>query len=181
MGAGLAAAVALRVAVAGNAGPASPQAGALFGVLLLLLAAAGGWRPARPPLRAVALGVAGGVVLLAVPVALRLATPLPFKLGSPASAFPLWATLVTLVAVAEEALLRGALMGVLLRRATPEAAVAVAAVAFALLHVPLYGWVAVPLDLAVGVWLGGLRLAGRGVAAPAVAHTVADLATWWLR
>ena len=179
--AGLAVAVALRVAVAGSAGAASPQAGALFGSLLLLLATAGGWRPARPSLRAVALGAAGGLVLLAAPVALRSAAPLPVKLGSPAGGFPLWAALVTVVAVAEEALLRGALMGVLLRRTTPEVAVAVAAIAFALLHVPLYGWVAVPLDLAAGVWLGGLRLASGGAAAPAVAHAVADLATWWLR
>jgi hypothetical protein len=30
------------------------------------------------------------------------------------------------------------------------------------------------------VWLCGLRLASGGVAAPAVAHALADLATWWL-
>jgi membrane protease YdiL (CAAX protease family) len=53
-------------------------------------------------------------------------------------------------------------------------------VVFALMHVPLYGWHVVPLDLAVGLALGGLRVATRGVAAPAVAHAVADLATWWL-
>jgi hypothetical protein len=46
--------------------------------------------------------------------------------------------------------------------------------------VPLYGWGAVPLDLAVGVWLGGLRLVTGGWAAPAVAHTFADLAAGWL-
>ena len=34
--------------------------------------------------------------------------------------------------------------------------------------------------LGVGLWLAGLRLATGGVAAPAIAHTVADLATWWL-
>jgi hypothetical protein len=45
----------------------------------------------------------------------------------------------------------------------------------------MYGWTAVPLDLAVGVWLGGLRLATGGVAAPATAHALADLAYWWLR
>ena len=53
-------------------------------------------------------------------------------------------------------------------------------VVFALLHVPLYGWHVVPLDLGVGLWLAGLRLISGGVAAPAVAHVVADLATWWL-
>jgi membrane protease YdiL (CAAX protease family) len=59
-------------------------------------------------------------------------------------------------------------------------AVLVTSVVFALMHVPLYGWHVVPLDLGVGLALGGLRIATRGVAAPAVAHAVADLATWWL-
>jgi hypothetical protein len=48
------------------------------------------------------------------------------------------------------------------------------------MHVPLYGWHVVPLDLGVGLWLAGLRLATGGIAAPAIAHTIADLATWWL-
>jgi hypothetical protein len=38
----------------------------------------------------------------------------------------------------------------------------------------------VPLDLAVGIVLGGLRIATRSVAAPAAAHATADIATWWL-
>ena len=59
-------------------------------------------------------------------------------------------------------------------------AVAVTSLAFALIHVPLYGWHVVPLDFAVGVWLAGLRLASGGVAAPAIAHSLADLATWWM-
>ena len=59
-------------------------------------------------------------------------------------------------------------------------AVLVTSVVFALMHVPLYGWHVVPLDLGVGLWLAGLRLATGGIAAPAVAHTIADLATWWL-
>lgn len=178
---GLAAAIALRVAVAGSAGPASAPAGALFGAALLAVAWAGGWRPTRPRLRTVAIGAGGGLVLLAVPVALHVAAPRPWLLGSPTSTFPLWFSVVTLVAVAEEALLRGALMSTLLRRTSPELAVAIAALAFALLHVPLYGWVALPLDLAAGVWLGGLRLAGGGAGAPAIAHALADWATWWLR
>jgi hypothetical protein len=48
------------------------------------------------------------------------------------------------------------------------------------MHVPLYGWGVVPVDLAAGVWLAGLRLAGGGVGAPVVAHLLADLAGWWL-
>ena len=37
------------------------------------------------------------------------------------------------------------------------------------------------LDLAVGVWLGALRAVSGSVAVPAIAHTLADLAGWWLR
>ena len=48
------------------------------------------------------------------------------------------------------------------------------------MHVPFYGWHVVPLDLGVGVFLAGLRLASGSVAAPAIAHIVADLATWWV-
>jgi len=179
---GLAAAIALRVGIAGNARTTSATAGVAFGAVLILLAAAAGWRPRVTPstARHVAIGIAGGAALLVVPFALHLHAS-PLRVASPAAAFPLWAAVVTLVACAEEAVLRGALMTALLQRVRPETAVAVAAVVFAALHVPLYGWLAIPLDLAVGVWLGGLRLATGGAAAPAAAHTVADLATWWLR
>jgi membrane protease YdiL (CAAX protease family) len=88
---------------------------------------------------------------------------------------------VSAVAVAEEVLLRGALWEVAARRWGLPAALAVTTGAFGLLHVPLYGWDALPLDLAVGLLLGGLRLAAGGWGAPAVAHTLADLAGWWLR
>jgi hypothetical protein len=37
-----------------------------------------------------------------------------------------------------------------------------------------------PLDLAVGLLLGGLRIVSGGVLAPAVAHVVADLVGGWL-
>jgi membrane protease YdiL (CAAX protease family) len=131
-------------------------------------------------LRGAAAGVLGAVVLLAPPVAVHLGAA-PLRLGAPGGGFALWAAVVTLVAVAEEVLLRGALISALLAHVRPEAAVGVAALAFAALHVPVYGWVAAPLDVAVGVWLGGLRLATGGVTAPATAHTLADLATWWLR
>jgi membrane protease YdiL (CAAX protease family) len=85
-----------------------------------------------------------------------------------------------LVAAGEEAILRGAMFAAVVRAAGGLAAVLVTTLAFALLHVPLYGWHVVPLDLAVGLVLGGLRVATGGVAAPAAAHAVADLATWWL-
>ena len=84
-----------------------------------------------------------------------------------------------LVACMEEAVLRGVLFAEL-DRGLGVAAVVIHSLLFAVIHVPLYGWHVVPLDLGVGLWLAGLRLASGGVAAPAIAHTVADLATWWL-
>jgi membrane protease YdiL (CAAX protease family) len=74
----------------------------------------------------------------------------------------------------------GALFNELDARLGAIAAVLVTSVVFALIHVPLYGWHVVPLDLGVGLWLAGLRLATGGIAAPAIAHTIADLVTWWL-
>jgi membrane protease YdiL (CAAX protease family) len=97
----------------------------------------------------------------------------------PQGAFVGWAAVVTVVAGAEEVFLRGALYRAL-ERFGATAAVVVPALAFAALHQPLYGWGAVPLDFAVGVWLGALRRVTGTVAAPAVTHVLADWAAWWL-
>jgi membrane protease YdiL (CAAX protease family) len=174
---GLAAAMTLRVA----AGLGTATAGVLFSVLLLATAAAAGWRPGWPRARALAAGVAGAAVLCAAPALMRLGGHTLVLGPPPLGLLPAWTATVVLISVAEEALLRGALMDAVTPWAGELAAVTVAAIAFALLHVPMYGWMAVPLDLAVGVWLGGLRLATGGVAAPATAHALADLAYWWLR
>jgi len=152
--------------------------GAAFGSALLIVAVAGGLRVERPTATAVVTGVVGGLVLVGVAVVGRLgstvpSTPLPV-------AFAPWALATVLVATAEEAVLRGALFGALDERAGTIAAVLVTSAAFALMHVPLYGWGVVPLDFGVGLWLAGLRLVSGGIAAPALAHALADLATWWL-
>jgi membrane protease YdiL (CAAX protease family) len=42
-------------------------------------------------------------------------------------------------------------------RRGPVTAIAVTSICFAALHVPLYGWHVVPLDTAVGLWLGVLQ------------------------
>ncbi len=174
---GLAGAMTLRV----GAGLGTARAGVLFGVLVLGTAAAAGWRPGVPRARAIAAGVGGAAVLCAAPTLLRLSGHTLVLGPPPIGLLPGWASITVLIAVAEEALLRGVLFDAVSSWAGDLAAVAVAAVAFGLLHVPLYGWQAVPLDVAVGVWLGGLRLATGGIAAPATAHAVADLASWWLR
>jgi membrane protease YdiL (CAAX protease family) len=118
-----------------------------------------------------------GLVLIASRLAGSTIAP---GLARPASPFAPWALVTIVVAVAEEAVLRGLLFDRVRRSGGTLLALAVTTIAFALMHVPLYGWHVVPLDLAVGFVLGGLRIATRGIAAPAVAHAVADLATWWL-
>lgn len=167
--------------------------GAAFGIALIVLVAVSasghGQRTAvgieggiGAGLRAVAIGVAFGLVLVglaAAGVAIGGAIVVP-GLGRPAAPFASWAAITVLVATAEELLLRGRLFDAAQRAGGVWVAVLLSTLAFALMHVPLYGCGVVPLDVAVGFALGGLRLATGGVVAPAAAHAVADLATWWL-
>lgn len=168
-------AVAVRVAVAGPAGAASIRAGLVFAALLAAVTVTCRIHVGTS-IRAVALGLAG-VVVLVVPVLLT-----HDHLGSarPGGSYATWAVATTAVATAEEAFLRGALYDAVRRARGVDAAVVVAAAAFAALHVPLYGWKAVPLDFAVGLLLGGLRVVSGSWTAPAIAHVGADLVGWWL-
>jgi membrane protease YdiL (CAAX protease family) len=85
-----------------------------------------------------------------------------------------------MVAVGEEVVLRGVLFDAMREWRGDGAALVATTLLFALIHVPLYGVGALPLDLAVGLLLGGLRIVSGGVLAPAVAHVIADLAGGWL-
>lgn len=175
---GLAAASLARAALNGQVALSAFVAGAAFGLVLVAMASFAGWRPARPSVGSLLVGSLGGIVFVALP---RLAHPLlPAVIGMRPEPFAAWVLVTAVVVTGEEALVRGALFTALERAAGPVAAVAVTSLAFALMHVPLYGWHVVPLDLGVGVWLGGLRLATGGVAAPAIAHGLADLSTWWI-
>ena len=168
-------AVAARVAV-GGVGPArSPGAGLLFAGLLLVLVVAA---RTRVPVsaRALLIGVAGAALLCVPVAALRWGASLHDGDG-----FVSWALVVAVVAVAEEVFLRGALYDAVEEAADERAAIVVAAVAFALLHVPLYGWHVLPLDFVVGLVLGELRRVSGTPAAPAVTHVGADLVAWFLR
>ncbi|HEX6538283.1 MAG TPA: CPBP family intramembrane glutamic endopeptidase [Candidatus Dormibacteraeota bacterium] len=177
---GGAAAAGLRAAMGGAVPAASLGAATVFALVLLVLSVAAGFRVRRTPawVRAVSLG-AGGALLL---VALWLSSVphVPVDAARHLGTLLLWTPVVALVATGEEVMLRGALFTTLEEGAGPASALAVTSVAFALLHVPLYGWAALPLDLAAGVLLGGLRLLTGGVTAPAVAHVAADLAAGWL-
>jgi membrane protease YdiL (CAAX protease family) len=84
------------------------------------------------------------------------------------------------VAAAEELMLRGLLQPLLRTRIGPGAAIAVVAVMFAGMHLPAYGWGAMPLDLGVGLVLGWLREEMRSVTACVVGHVAADLGGWFL-
>lgn len=154
------------------------------GLVVLALASTRGRRRrlGRPTARNLAIGIVAGLALVGLTGlgAAIAGVHLPPGIGRPAAPFAPWAAITILVATGEEVLLRGRLFDATRRAGGVLAAIVLTSLAFALLHVPLYGWHVVPLDLAVGLGFGGLRLATRGVAAPAAAHTVADLATWWL-
>jgi membrane protease YdiL (CAAX protease family) len=179
---GLLAAASIRAAVNGGGAPAAFGAGSAFGFALVVLVVAAGWRPAAARSRghavAITVGLLAGALLAAIP---RLAGPAAgvhlFGGGDPLAA---WVAVTLLVACAEEMVCRGALIDALAPRMGTGLAAVVGAVAFALAHVPLYGWHVVPLDLAVGVVLGGLRIASGTLSAPVAAHVVADLATRWM-
>jgi membrane protease YdiL (CAAX protease family) len=166
-------ALALRLVVGGTAGAA------LFALVLLAASTGARWRPRRLAVMGLAWGVVGAIGLVAGPAVLHVMGPHPLFHPS-ASDFPLWAVVVTAVAVGEEALLRGALFDAIEEVHGVPRALVVTTIAFAILHVPLYGIGALPLDLAVGLWLGGLRVVSGVVTAPATAHVLADLAGWWL-
>lgn len=178
-------ALAARVASAGSATVAeSPGAAVVFTALLLGIAAAR-WRSSvihaskrtRAARRDIAIGVAGGVVLVVL-VLLLPGPPLhAWSRPSAAAAVP-WTLLVVCIATAEELVFRGVLFDAVARAGGAGFAALVGALAFAVEHVLLYGWRALPLDLGVGLWLGGLRMLSGGVTAPAVAHAVADCGAW---
>jgi membrane protease YdiL (CAAX protease family) len=153
-------------------------AGLVFALAMLALAAGAGWRAGRPRLGAGLLGIAGGAVL--VVAWLTAHSGMPIDLASVNGAIALWTPVVAVVAVAEEVVLRGVLFDAVRDWGGDGWALIATTVVFALIHLPLYGVGSLPLDLAVGLLLGGLRIVSGGVLAPAVAHVIADLAGGWL-
>jgi membrane protease YdiL (CAAX protease family) len=176
--AGIGTAVALRVALGGSEGAGSMPAGLVFALALLALAAGAGWRGGRLSFRAAALGAGGSAVLVAVWVTARPGTAL--DLAPLNAAIALWTPTVAIIAVAEEVALRGVLFDAVRGWGGDGWALVATTVIFGLMHLPLYGIGALPLDLAIGLMLGGLRIVSGGVLAPAVAHAIADLAGGWL-
>jgi membrane protease YdiL (CAAX protease family) len=152
--------------------------GMIFGVALVAIALLGGFRLSVPRAGAVAAGVASGIVLVAISLVTRW-PQLPLVSGH-AAPFAPWLAVTTLVATGEELVLRGTLWRWAAATGGEGAALVATSLLFALIHVPIYGPGVIPLDFGVGLIFGGLRLWFGGPAAPAAAHIVADLATWWL-
>jgi membrane protease YdiL (CAAX protease family) len=176
--AGLAVATFARAAFNGHIPLTAFASGTAFALVLVSLSMAAGWRPSMPRARDLAIGAIGGIILVLMPRVLH--PTMPSVVGMRPQPFVAWVLATTAVGVGEEVFLRGALFGAIGRAGGATAAVVITSVAFALMHVPLYGWQVVPLDLGVGLFFAGLRLATGGVAAPAMAHVLADLSTWWL-
>lgn len=181
---GIASAVAIRTALAGPQKAGSLFAAVIFSMGILALGIAAGWRPTWSTRRVgfgVVMGVIGGAVLIAFPL-LRSHT---WHIGpvAPSGALATWSLVVVIVAVSEEVIFRGVLFNAVQRHDTSGSAlvaVCVTSIAFALVHLPLYGSAALPLDFAVGLLLGGLRLVSGTVVAPACAHALADLSMGWI-
>jgi uncharacterized protein len=176
--AGIAAAAGLRAALGAPDAAASMPAGGVFAVSLLAVAIAAGWRPGRPTLAAVAVGAAGGGVLIGSWLVASGSSGVeiaPINAG-----LALWTPLVAVVAIAEEVAMRGALFDAIRSWCGDGGALVATTLLFAVLHAPLYGMGSLPLDLAAGLLLGGLRIVSGGVLAPALAHVIADLAGGWL-
>ncbi|HEX8025015.1 MAG TPA: CPBP family intramembrane glutamic endopeptidase, partial [Candidatus Limnocylindrales bacterium] len=188
--AGLATVVGLRWAAIVDGRLGGIAIGLVFGIALLGVGLAGrrlaGLPLVVPPsTRAAAsdaaLGLAGGLALIGIALVTTLAAAGAVRPnGLAADLAGPWLVATVVVALAEDLILRGVLFGMLERAARWPFALFVTSAAFALMHVPVYGWHVVPLDLGVGLFLGGLRLATGGWLAPGVAHVVADVATWWL-
>jgi membrane protease YdiL (CAAX protease family) len=119
--------------------------------------------PAMRPVAVLAAGV-GAVVLASAVGGSRIATPVSA-----------WAPgLNVLAAVAEEALFRRLAYGWLLRLG-PAVAVLASATLFALVHIPVYGPAAIPVDLGAGLLLSWQRSASGTWTVPAATHAAANL------
>jgi hypothetical protein len=171
-------AVLVRSALGGAAPAASVAAALVFSAILGAAVLWAGATVTRVRWGEVALGAGGAAAL----VILSLAGLPAVRFGPRAAAGALlwWAPLVSVVAASEELVLRGVLFDAVRTRSGDAIAVALTAVLFALIHLPLYGVPALGIDLCVGVFLGCLRVASGSVTAPLVAHVLADLATGWL-
>jgi membrane protease YdiL (CAAX protease family) len=122
--------------------------------------------PGRRPMHPVVVLTIG--VLAVAGAAMAAGRPIPLPFGP-------WAVpLMLLGAVAEEALFRRAAYGTL-EPAGPVVAIGVTTLAFALIHLPLYGVAAFPVDLGAGLLFGWQRWASGTWTTSAGTHAAANL------
>jgi membrane protease YdiL (CAAX protease family) len=153
----------------------------VFAGCLLAISWFEGTTPALPSSRGGATLGGGQSLVAGLMVGAILLAPV---VGGPLSARPFgafwsWAMTAGLVATLEETTIRGVLYRRWAGEAGTVAAIVVGAAVFALIHLPRYGFGAMPLDAAVGLALGGLRALTGRVLPCAVAHTVADWGAWF--
>jgi membrane protease YdiL (CAAX protease family) len=148
-----------------------PETLPLFVAMYLAILVAGVTVPV--PSARVRAGRRTRVVVLLVGIA---AIGIASILTGPAIAAPLpWSAATnTVAAVGEEAVFRRVLFG-WLERFGPGVAVGVTAAVFALVHVPLYGPRALPVDLGAGLLLSWQRASTGSWRESAVTHVVANL------
>ena len=126
-------------------------------------------REASPPLSAL-----GRLPVLLIGIAAILAVAWVVGPWPPLRLGWLGAPVGVLAAVAEEALFRRLAYARLLRFG-PGVAILGSALAFALLHVPLYGIEVLPVDLGAGLLLSWQRWASGTWTVPAATHAAAEL------
>lgn len=174
---GFAVAVFIRTRMGGLSVGHSPVAGLVFALCLATLALTAGLNTLVSR-KIVVWGLVGAAVLcLPVIISKLVGANQPVPEGN----YFFWSLVVSAVAISEEAFLRGALYATVENWHGEALAIIVSAAAFALLHIPLYGMRSLPLNIVVGLWLGTVRATSGSWTAPAITHTVADLAAWWLR
>jgi membrane protease YdiL (CAAX protease family) len=142
----------------------------LTAIFVVLLTGAWAW----PRLTEVPAGVSAGATALAVGVA---AFALGRLLGGGHAPQPLALRVValgSLAAVAEEAFFRRFVYDVLLPGGV-VLAVFGSAVLFAVVHVTVYGWWVLPIDLGAGLVLSWQRWATGSWKVPALTHVLANL------
>lgn len=174
---GFVAAVYLRVIIGQPKVAQSQIAGLVFAACLGFMSLAAGIK-FELKLKSLMIGIIGGSALSVFPFVNHIISnnQWPSHAG-----YSSWVLTIMVVVLCEEMFLRGALFQVLLNWRGPIFATIISAIAFAGLHLPMYGWSVLLLDFGVGLFLGWLRLRTGDFNAPFIVHLIADLAGWWLR
>jgi membrane protease YdiL (CAAX protease family) len=153
----------IRSAIAPLGAPALASGYLALGAASLWVAGSSTRPRAREQWIPLAVGLAS---VLLVRAAAGAAPPVPFTVAIVA--------LNSAAAFAEEAFFRGFLFG----RLEPWGigpAISVSALAFAAIHLPLYGWSAFPVDLGAGLLFSWQRAASGTCTTPCATHALANL------